>query len=199
MQPQRFLAMLVVWLLSMHSPRGMGQGVLGDRLVVAVNNVPYTQRQAELYITIKECLRKTPDDSVTLIGAQNWDDALAAFTEDMAVLQEVQRLGSFSAQDQLLDKYSAQVRRKIDGSAPLREFLARLGADEAAVQRAMDMALRIAAFRHSKDRQEGNANTAPQSGQKWLNELLQRTMTRRFSRAREYETIRPLGHAPSGR
>lgn len=172
-------------------------GPLGDRLVVSINNIPYSQRQVESYINVKESLRKTNDGNVRVIDATNWSDALTVFSEDMIILQEAQRLGSFSTQDQLVDKYHAIVRDKVAQEGELKKSLVRLGVDEATMAKALDDVLRVAAFRRSKDRQEsqgtkGVKKAATETGKvQWLDELTLRAIVRPFEGARTYHAIGP--------
>src|SRR5262249_49257654 len=64
------------------------QGVLGDRLVTEINNIPYTQRQVETYLFVKEALRKNePGQGISLVNSSNWQMALDAFSEDMLIQQ----------------------------------------------------------------------------------------------------------------
>lgn len=187
---------LSLCLSAVPSPKSLG-AVVGDRLVIQVNGVPYTQRQIEIYIHIKETLRKTADGQVRLISAGNWSEAVAVFSEDMLVLQESQRLGSFQAPDQALDKYLAIVREKISKGPSLKSVLDRLGANEQAQGRALEEVLRIAAFRRSKERQEEQSKKpegATKTGsQKWLEDLKNRAMVRRYDNADVYQIIEPTG------
>jgi hypothetical protein len=193
---------------------------LGDRLVLSINNLPYTQRQVEIYIAVKESLRKPatgPDGAaaksapVRLVESRNWGDALTVFAEDMIILQEAQRLGSFQSADQLLTKYDQVVKARIAGDRELRDGLLRLGADEQAVARTLETVLRVAAFRRSRDRQEqisgdkdapeldgGSAASGAKSA-RWLVELQERGVVRRYEGASEYQMIQPqLGKTVDG-
>ena len=170
---------------------------LGDRLVLSINNVPYTQRQVETYINVKESLRKTNDGNVRVIDATNWGDALAVYSEDMIILHEAQRLGSFSTQDQLIDKYHAVVRDKIAHGGELKKSLTRLGIDEVTLAKALDDVLRVAAFRRSKDRQESQGGKgvrkrdADTGKVQWLADLSNRAIVRPYDDAKTYQAIEP--------
>lgn len=167
--------------------------VLGDRLIVGINGVPYTQSQIETYIHIKESLRKTMDGNVRVISSANWDDAISVFTEDMIILQESQRLGSFSAPDQALDKYLSVIREKLAKGEALRATFARLGIDDASLGHSLEDVLRVAAFRRSKERQDAQAGEAPAARErpKWLVELSSRAVVRRYEGADTYVTTFP--------
>ncbi len=187
---------IAAWLASPDSPAQAQQARLGDRLVLSINNVPYSQRQVESYINVKESLRKTNDGNVRVIDASNWNDALTVFSEDMVILQEAQRLGSFSTQDQLVDKYHAVVRDKVAQGGELKKSLTRLGIDEPALAKALDDVLRVAAFRRSKDRQESQGTKGAQKGAvtgkvQWLEELTLRAIVRPYEGARTYESVGP--------
>ncbi len=178
---------------------GAGFGPLGDRLVVSINNVPYTQRQIEAYINVKESLRKTNDGNVRVIDAGNWGDALQVFSEDMVILQEAQRLGSFASQDQLLDKYNAVVREKLGQKGELSKAVERLGIDDQTLARTLDDVLRIAAFRRSKDRQEAQTSghvarkkAGIEAKLQWLDDLNGRAIVRPYDGAKTYVVIQPI-------
>ena len=186
--------------------RGSPAGVVGDRLVVSVNQANFTQRQAEIYLAVKEAIRGGAGDRVAFIGASNWPQALDAFTEDMAVLLELQRLGSFTVLDQASEKYAALLRQRLREQPQLKAQLRRLGADEPAIARGLDTVLRVSAFRQSKDRQESQSSQAmgqkgqgrPSGAPKWLTDLLDRTVTRRYVGASQYQLIEPVVTGASG-
>ena len=172
---------------------------LGDRLIVAINGVPFTQRQIEIYIHVKESLRKSSSGETRMISAANWRDAISVYTEDMVILQESQRLGSFQTPDQATAKYLAVVRKRIDESATLRATLTRLGAEGAVVNRTLDEVLRIAAFRRSKETQGDqvkrdrvkDADPKPATS-RWLDDLKARAVIRRYQGADVYVDIEPV-------
>lgn len=177
---------------------------IGDRLVVAVNGVGYTQRQAESYVVVKESLRKTADGSARVVDERNWAQALSVFAEDMIVLQEAERLGSFQNEQQLIDKYTAAIRQKMQSGKALADTMMRLGAptpESPAVRRTIELVLRVAAFRRSKDRQapeakDAEAEVAPRpSGArpKWLDELASRAVVRQYQDAERWLVIQPTG------
>lgn len=178
---------------------------LGDRLVLSVNNVPYTQRQVETYITLKESLRKTNDGSVRLVVAANWSDALTVFAEDMVILQESQRLGSFQAADQMLDKYLGVIKEKLAKGRELQDAVRRLGVDEPTMGRTLDAVLRVAAFRRGKERQDQTLRRSGEEGDtaargKWLDDLESRAIVRRYDDAEKYQVLQPtLGRQSDAR
>lgn len=200
-RPQRERAQGLARLLFILLVAAAPAGNIGDRLVVAINGVPYSQRQIEIYIHVKETLRKSTDDSVRLISAGNWGDAITVFTEDMVILQESQRLGSFQAPDQAIDKYLGVVRDKLAKSAVLKQTLDRLGGTEPIVGHALEDVLRIAAFRRSKDHEDAQTKKTPGTDRtraKWLDDLQARSVARLFKDSEDYVVIEPTEQSAGG-
>lgn len=170
---------------------------IGDRLVLSINNIPYTQRQVEVYISVKESLRKS-EQPVRLIQAGNWTDALTVFSEDMIILQEAQRLGSFQSLEQSTEKFQDVVRDKAKRDREFSANLSRLGVDTVALTRALEAVLRVAAFRRSKDRQaqvgtrpDAEDLEAQKESRKWLDDLIDRGVVRHYQNAESYLLIQP--------
>jgi hypothetical protein len=173
------------------------QDPVGDRLVLSINNIPYTQRQVEVYISVKEGLRKS-DGPVRLIVAGNWTDALTVFSEDMIIQQEAQRLGSFQSLEQSTEKFEAVVRDKAKRDREFAQNLTRLGVDDLALVRALETVLRVAAFRRSKDRQaqvgtrpDAEDLEAQKESRKWLDDLIDRGVVRHYQNAETFMVIQP--------
>jgi len=194
---------LFMWLTA----SAFASGVLGDRLVIAVNSLPYSQRQLELYLTIKQSLRPEEVGEQQIVSAANWSEALTVFSEEMMILQEAMRLGSFAASDQLLDQYNGALRKKMSRGTKLQNTLIRLGVDDLAVSRTLDSILRVASYRQNRNRQEiqglsvkkSAIGQAKDSEPKWLQELRGRTNMRVFSGADIYREISPTVGGGSGK
>lgn len=171
--------------------------IVGDRLVIAVNTVPYSQRQLELYLTVKQTIRPEQGADESVISSRNWGEAITVFTEEMMILQEAVRLGSFAAPDQLLDKYNAVIRKKLAQGTALKRTLQRLGVDDLTISRTLDSILRVASYRQNRNRQEAQAavvkkSATVESESKWLTELRRRTNTRVFAGTEVYLEINPI-------
>jgi hypothetical protein len=185
------------------APRA-GAVVLGDRAVLSINNTTYTQRQVEMYIVIKESLRKnTALESARIVHAGNWLEALTVFTEDMIIHQESLRLGGLQATDQLIDRFSNLIKEKNVKSPLFRATMDRLGADQVGVTRVLDTVIRVAAFRRSKDRQATSTGTpeiddVDNSQPSWLSELKDRAIIRRYEGAQAFLEISPTGGSSGG-
>jgi hypothetical protein len=176
------------------SPTGLAQ--LGDRLVVSINNLPYSQRQVEVYIAVKEALRVNTKGQVLVVQENNWKPALNAFSEDMIILQEAMRLGSFQVNDTMMAKYLDIVQSKSATDPRFAEVVARLGIDRKTLLRTLEDVLRVAGFRRSKKRQEDvaskDSDRVPSKGrQRWLRELEERAVSRVYQGAYGYRFINP--------
>lgn len=179
----------------------MAAADLGDRVVLTINNVPFTQRQVEGYINIKECLRKSSDGSIRLVNAGLWRDALTVFTSDAVLLLEAQRVGGITIPESMTKKYLELLKTKSVSNPELKAMLARLGLNDGGLERAIDTVLRVAAFRRSKERQETQSQL-PFSGADgrgsaglrvaaWQKDLMDRAIVRRYEDADQYVVIHP--------
>ena len=170
--------------------RAQSSDPLGDRLIVGVNNVPYTQRQVESYILVKESLRKTEAGPERAIDARSWPQAVAVFSDDMIVLQEAERLGSYQNEGALVAKFRDVVKQKVAQSPPFAAALKRIGLEDLGVTRTLESVLRVAAFRKAKDK-----GAADEKRAKWLGELTDRAVVRFYKGATIYVPISPTGAA----
>jgi hypothetical protein len=178
---------------------------VGDQAVVAINNVTYTQRQIEMYIVVKESLRKnTSVESARVVNASNWNEAVTVFIEDMIVYQEAQRLGGLQAPDQLVEKFVSLIQEKSKKSDLFRTTMTRLGADQVGITRVLDSVIRIAAFRRSKDRQASSTDNSgeieDQTGAmpEWLAEITDRAIVRRYEGTSQFIEIAPNSRGSTG-
>jgi hypothetical protein len=190
----------LIWVLGLCHMGQSFAGALGDRVVLTINNVPFTQRQVEGYIDVKECLRKAEGGAVRIVTANNWEDALTVFTNDAVILLEAQRLGGISVPDALARKYLDLVKSKMSQNQDLKQAFERLGLADGGLERAVDTVLRVASFRRSKEREEtqsqlqlsgvSGAEVASRSSA-WHKDLIDRAIVRRYEGANHYILIRP--------
>ncbi len=164
---------------------------IGDRLIVSINGVPYTQRQAEVYLNVKEALKAAPLKTSSVITQANWPEALTVFIEDMVVLQEAARLGSFAAPDELTSKYLISLKTRLASGGPFTDRAKILGLEDSGLGPILDHVLRVAAFRRSKERSDA-AGQNRGATVKWLDDLMTRQTIRRFDDAMQYTDIHPV-------
>lgn len=171
------------------------EGILGDRLIVSVNNNPYSQREIETYIIVKESVRADVTGPVGLVTAAGWGSALKAFIDDMVVQQEAHRLGSFQPGEQLLKLVREKISKKMESDFAFKSELLRLGVDNKSLLRSIHSVLRVEAYKRSKERQAAASirigDTEEDAGNKWFDDLKQRTMIRTFSGGEIYKRISP--------
>lgn len=207
---------ILLQLAVMAGAQAPSAGVLGDRLIVSINSLPYTQRQIEAYATVREALRSPQAGEQAVVVAQNWKEAIELFSEEMIILQEAQRLGGFQAESRLTQRYRQLLAERMQKGAALRATLQRLGYDKNALSRIVDAILRVASFRRSKERQPGvsaserngiqqDGPPAPMGspslgGGPWLDDLKTRAVVRHYDGAWRYERIQlpasPSKHEP---
>jgi len=176
---------------------GMASAV-GDRLIFSINNLSYSQRQIEVTFYIKEALREetasNPELEIIEINQENWQSIMKVFAEDMIVLQEAVRLGSFQINTTALQKYKDLVSIQVEKSKFLQTNFERLGVDKKTLHSEIDNVLRVAGFRKSKRRQNKNdaeITNLTTSQSKWLSELTDRTVIRTYEGAQKYILIQP--------
>jgi hypothetical protein len=183
---------LLVTLTSALSLRATAESILGDRLVVEVNKTPYSQRQVESYVMLRELLREKP--SVLVVNANNWEILFRYFTEEMAIHQEALRLGSVQLPEEGVRKALGFVQGKLKDE-PLRGYAARLGLDTSSLNRVLGAILRVDAFRTSREKQAALSNNDSKR-QNWLRELFDRTIVRFYADAFRYAEIQPTSGVP---
>ena len=171
---------------------------VGDRLIFSINNLSYSQRQIEVTFYIKEALREetasNPELEIIEINQENWQSIMKVFAEDMIVLQEAVRLGSFQINTTALQKYKDLVSIQVEKSKFLQTNFERLGVDKKTLHSEIDNVLRVAGFRKSKRRQNKNdaeITNLTTSQSKWLSELTDRTVIRTYEGAQKYILIQP--------
>jgi hypothetical protein len=182
-----------------------------DRLVVAVNDLSFTQRQVEAYIVLKESMRKTADGRTRVVDEGNWRDALTVFSEDMVVLGEVERLGGAQPPSPLVEKYLATLRERAAPGSALAQTLTRLGVGGDTLRLTVESVLKVAIFRRTKARQTTTHEDKPKAAggaaksdadgvdldaktperPRWLEELEGRALVRRYRDAERYVAISP--------
>jgi len=165
--------------------------VVGDRLIVSINSTPYSQRQLECYLLVKESLRDGSNGPVPVLTAAYWPAALAAFAEDMIVHQEAHRVGSYQASDAALKIAREKFEKRRELDAGTNASARRLGIEERTLLRTLHTVLRTEAFRRNKDRQSVVARVDDEGAPKWFEDIRNRAVVRFYSGAESYIEINP--------
>jgi hypothetical protein len=189
---------MCIFFVCLNASRAESQ--IGDRLVLAVNGAPWSQRSIEVHILLREALRADQKGKVPKIDAKSWPLAIDAFIDDAVVQQEAQRLGSFQPSEAAMRRAKDEVLARRQADPDFAASLTRLGVDDASLERSLQNILRIEAFRRSKERQAAVSARGDDSGDEnsmsWAQALRERAVARIFQGAREWVEIHPNGHSP---
>lgn len=170
------------------------QEIVGDRLVVELNGVKYTQRQVESYYLVKVMLSQVDGAGFVPITPKTWPQILQMFQEEMILEQEAQRLGSFRPVERIMTQASKVLVQRLRSSGEADNAAKRLGIEGDSLNQVLQIVLRIEAFRQNKQRQlqaEGDASQLVAEVPQWFTELVSRAVFRTFSGAENYVLIQP--------
>jgi len=196
-QMNRFLIIINMFFVSINvSAQETPPGILGDRVVMEVDHVPYTQRQLELYILFKDILRG--QQPVRKADAENWFGLLEEFRTDMIVNQEAIRLSSFQPSAQMLAKAKEIFSKRRSSDDSIMTSLQRLAVAPGTETDNFVLTLRVEAFRRGKQRQAAiqdgrNSTTMVRTLRfsQWLMDLEERAVVRYFDGSMGYQDIHP--------
>lgn len=198
MQKIFFAAALLIAFIDFIAKAEASPAVLGDRIIIEVNNTPYTQRQMELYSLVKQLLLPN-DRPLVLANADTWEGILNDFEDDVVVELEALRLGSFNPSDAAVAKAEEVLNKKITASADARAAREKLKMDRKTSMRVLTSVMRVEAFARSKQKQtslmnsvlsEEDAPPVTSSGD-WRKDLKARAVSRYFKDAKSYVSISP--------
>lgn|GEM_PF-4553399 len=187
-----YFAAIPYWPTAWAADGGEPRKTLGDRLIVSVNSTPYTQRQIEVYLTVKEGLRDASVDSAPVLNSENWPAALNAFADDMIVHQEAHRVGSFQVTENAEKLARGKFEKRRSGDSAFATASGRLNIDDRTLTRTLNTVLRTEAFRRNKERQSIVARTDDDGAPRWFEEIKDRAVVRYFAGAEKYVEIRPV-------
>lgn len=162
---------------------------LGDRLIMSVNGIPYSQLQVEGYLNIKESLRDDPAKS-QLVTADNWSIALSSFIKDMALYQEANRTSGFRANRELVTKASERVQQTLQSNPRFKTRFVELGIDAPLIREYIARILAIENLRRSRNGLLTSKTSQKNQNQTdWENDLVKRVVIRWFEHGKTYENI----------
>lgn len=186
-----YLAATPSWAQGLTTAQADSKKVVGDRLLVSINSTPYTQRQMEVYLAVKEGLREATKEAAPVLSAANWSAALAAFSEDMIIHQEAHRVGSFQVSESAEKIARGKFESRRNADAGIAASVRRLGIDERSLTRTLHTVLRTEAFRRNKERQSVVARADDDGAPRWFEEIKDRAVVRFFAEAETYIEITP--------
>lgn len=183
----RFIGVLIAAVLA---EKAAIAAPLGDRLILTINGIPYSQLQIESYLDVKESLRDNPGKS-QLVDADNWNVALASFIRDMTLYQEANRTSGFRANRELVAKASEKVQKVRDNNERFQKRFAELGFEPLTIRECVAHILAIENLRRSRasmqSAKSGTKNASPSS--EWEDELMKRALIRWFEHGKTYENL----------
>lgn len=160
---------------------------VADRVVVAINNIPYTQVQIEIYLNVKESLRDNADSSQVVNGT-NWPLAIDAFTNDMMIHQEATKSSGFRPTRESIQKLRAR-SEKITGAVPqFKAAFERLMLSSKEIESEILRIATVENYRKGKASLSANGKNT-QTG--WEKELQSRSIVRLFDGAKTWKVIQP--------
>lgn len=158
-----------------------------DRVVVAVNSIPYTQLQVERYISVKESLRDDAKTSQT-VQESNWPMALEAFIRDMMIHQDATKSSGFRPTKEAIYKLRALSDKNIGTAPQFKADFVRLGLDRAQIETEVLKIATVENYRRGKKSLDINGT---QTAANWEEELVKRSIVRYFDDAKTWKQINP--------
>jgi hypothetical protein len=156
-----------------------------DRVVLTINNIPYTQTQIERYITVKESLRDQPE-TAQIVNASNWNVAMDGFIADMTIHQEASKSSGFRPSRETVEKLRVRSDKNLEVAPNLKAAFDRLGLSKANTETEI---LRIATVEnYRRGRASMNGRSKDATGQ-WEKELKERTIVRFFDDAKVWKSL----------
>jgi hypothetical protein len=162
---------------------------IADRIVVVINNLPYSQLEIERYINSKECLRDDAGKS-QVVQNSNWNLALDAFISDMSIHQEASKSSGFRPTKDAVEKLRVRCENMTKTAAQFKPAFERIGLFQPELENEILKILTVENYRHGKaalSKTASHRDSSPHST--WESELAYRTIIRYFDDAKTYQTI----------
>jgi hypothetical protein len=163
------------------------QPQLADRVLFAINNIPYTQLQLESYLNVKESLRDNAESS-QVVNETNWTVALDAFVKDMMIHQEATKSSGFRPTKEAIQKLRARAEKTSANVPQFKAALTRLALTKTELETEI---LRIATVENYR-RGKASITSPSKDGQSnWETDLQTRSIVRFFDGAKVWKNVNP--------
>jgi hypothetical protein len=166
---------------------------LGDRVIVAINDQSYTQRQLEMYFVMRQSLLENQNFAGELITQANWSEALAFFVEEMVLLQEADRIGGAVVPQEQLVKLAKRSTNQFSKNSNLEKLAKKLEMDDALKDSMLVSIQRVESLKNFKNQTSLNRKSDGQNKNlainEWLNEVFSRTIIRYYKDAKIFRTL----------
>ena len=170
-------------LCSQHS---LGKTV-ADRIVLAINSIPYSQIQIERYINVKETLRDSIEKSQT-VQQVNWDMAINAFVRDMMIHQDATKSSGFRPTKEAIQRLRFKTEKNISQSPTFKNAFDRLGLTRTEIETEL---LKITTVENYRRGKKSLDNDEKSSGSSWEDDLAKRSIVRYFDGAKTWINLEP--------
>lgn len=168
--------------------------ILVDRLILEIGVNSFTQRQLELYMTLKRTLQDQDPKEVVFINKENWTKSIFEYRDDMILIQEANRLGHGRPSKKILDdavKYILKVRSV---SVSFDTFIKKMGASSQEIKRVLASIFQVRIFSLSKNKAKNKHENKIKQLEKhkvWLKDIKSKYAFRFYEGAQYYKSIRP--------
>lgn len=161
--------------------------VIADRIIVAINSIPYSQIQIERYINVKESLRDNIEKSQP-VQQSNWELALTAFTTDMMIHQDATKSSGFRPTKEAIQRLRFKCEKNLSQSQTFKTSFDRLGLEREEIETEL---LKIATVENYKRGKKTLDSDDKSNLGSWEDELLKRSIIRYLDNAKTWTNIEP--------
>ena len=157
---------------------------VADRIVVVINNLPYSQLQVERYINVKESLRDDASKS-QVVQSSNWVLALEEFTTQMAIHQDASKSSGFRPTKDGIEKLRLRCDNAAKTAPQFKPAFDRLGLNKDELENQILKILTVENYRRGKS----TLNKTASGRSSWENDLKEHSIVRYFDDAKVYSPL----------
>jgi hypothetical protein len=186
---QLFTSILCLFFsLSFSSP--VTAQILGNRLILDINNISFTQRELEVYILVRKIL----DHQVNMqenyrMKQELWVPSLEDFKNDMLMVMESERLRQSRGSEQERQKLYAEVETATQNNF-IQGYIILLGINSQDLKAAVDKYMLTLALKKNPEIY-GKNNKQKISFEEWISQLEKSYFLHFFNEADIYKPITP--------
>ncbi len=168
---------------------GETKEILGNRMILQVNNFSYTQREIEIHFLIKTAIKPLflDKEDFSLINEKNWEKQLDQFKNDMIVFIESQKLGKFQPTEEKINEAKIAARNAFEADPKLKKIKEHLDVSSELITKFIVILLQVDDFKIS--RRSLSDRVSFYRAERWFQELEGRYVTRFFYGTSEYQPI----------
>jgi hypothetical protein len=161
--------------------------VIADRIVVSINNIPYSQLHIERYMNVRESLRDQISGSLP-VQQSNWELATQTFVQEMMIHQDATKSSGFRPTKEAIQKLRFKSEKNVAESESFKQAFDRLGLRRTELETEI---LKIATVENYR-RGKRSLDTDPkESSNNWEQDLSTRSIVRYMNNAKSWIKIEP--------